>query len=89
MPISTLFDLTYQALVLVLLLSLPAVLTAALLGLAIGLAQAVTQIQDQSLSQAMKIVGVLAACLIFGKWMGVQLLAFGTALFRNFAFYQG
>jgi hypothetical protein len=46
MTSSTILDLTQQALVLVLLLSLPIVLTAAVVGLAVAILQAVTQVQD-------------------------------------------
>jgi type III secretion protein S len=84
---ATVFDLVHQALVLVLMLSLPAVLTAGVVGLLIGLVQAVTQIQDQSMSQAVKLVAVLAVCMLFGNWMGIQLLSFGENLFRNFAVF--
>ncbi len=46
-----------EVLLLVLYLSAPVLIIAAAIGLAVGLLQAVTQIQDQSLPQTLKLVG--------------------------------
>jgi type III secretion protein S len=62
-----------RALTLVLLLSLPAVLTSALVGLLTGIAQAVTQIQDQSVAQALKLIAVLAALALSWKWIAAEI----------------
>ncbi len=77
-------DLARQAAVLAVLLGLPAAVTAAVIGLLMGIAQAVTSIQDQSLAQALKIVGVLVVVMLSGAWIGNELMAFGTEVFRNF-----
>ena len=53
-------QLTYQALWLVLLLSAPPVIVAAIIGLVIAFLQAATQIQEQTLSFAVKLIAVMA-----------------------------
>jgi len=61
------------ALLVVLYASAPVVITALAVGLLIGLAQALTQIQDQSLPQTVKLVAVLVVLLLFGPVMGYQI----------------
>ncbi|GGF05320.1 translocation protein [Aliidongia dinghuensis] len=56
-------------LMLVLLLSLPALAISVVVGLIVGLLQAVTQIQDQTLPQAIKLVCVLVLLIAAGPWM--------------------
>lgn len=58
-----------NGLLLVLLLSLPCVLTAAGIGLIVGILQAVTQVQEQTIAAAPKIVGVFLVILLGGGLM--------------------
>jgi flagellar biosynthesis protein FliQ len=58
-----------HGLMLSLLLSLPSVLTAAAIGLVVGILQAVTQVQEQTIAAAPKIVGVFAIILLGGGLM--------------------
>jgi type III secretion protein S len=81
---TTVLDLTQNALMIAMLLSLPAAITAALIGLLVGIAQAVTSIQDQSLAQSIKIVAVMLVLLVTGGWMGGELMTFGGDVLRNF-----
>ncbi|WP_274425140.1 flagellar biosynthetic protein FliQ [Chelativorans sp. YIM 93263] len=60
------------SLVVILLVSAPVIITALAVGLLIGLAQALTQIQDQSLPQIVKLVAVLLVILFFGPFMAYQ-----------------
>jgi type III secretion protein S len=78
---TSVLDLTYQALILVLTLSLPAVLTAALVGLIVAALQAVTQIQDQNIGLAAKLIAVFVALILSARWIGGELLNFGNRLF--------
>jgi len=55
-------SLVQKALMVVLMLSAPALIIAIVIGLGVGLLQALTQIQDQTLPQAVKLVAVL--CLL-------------------------
>lgn len=53
----------------VLFISGPMVLLAAALGLIIGIIQAATQVQEQTLGSAVKILGVFLALIVFGFYM--------------------
>jgi len=81
----TVIDLTQQALVLILMLSLPAVLTAGVVGILAGLLQAITQIQDQSIGYAAKLIAVTVVIALMARWMAVELMTFGDSLFRMVA----
>jgi len=58
-----------RGLMLSLLLSLPCVLAAASIGLVVGILQAVTQVQEQTIAAAPKIIGVFLIILIGGGFM--------------------
>jgi flagellar biosynthesis protein FliQ len=58
-----------RGLMLSLLLSLPCVLAAAGIGLIVGILQAVTQVQEQTIAAAPKIIGVFMIILIGGGFM--------------------
>jgi type III secretion protein S len=73
MDTAAVVDASYRSLMLVFVLSLPAVLTAAAVGLAAAIAQAVTQIQDQGVSLALKLGAVLAVLAISSHWMASEL----------------
>jgi type III secretion protein S len=73
MDTATVVDVTYRALMLVLLLSLPAAITSAAVGLGVAAIQAVTQIHDQGVAQSLKLIAVLVVLAIFAKWMATEL----------------
>jgi type III secretory pathway component EscS len=62
-----------HGLMLALILSLPAVLVAASIGLIVGILQAVTQVQEQTIAAAPKILGVFAILLMGGGLMMTML----------------
>jgi len=68
--------LATDAVLLMLVLSLPPVLLATILGLLISLLQALTQIQEQNLPFSVKLIGVVIVLLLLSPWMGEQLLAY-------------
>ena len=72
MDTAAVVEASYRALLLVLFLSLPAVITSAAVGLVTAIAQAVTQIQDQGVAQALKLVAVLIALVICCRWMAAE-----------------
>lgn len=74
-----------QALMTVLLLSAPALGLAILIGLSVGLIQALTQVQDQTLPQAVKLVGVLLLLIFTGPLLAGQVVALGDLVLNNFA----
>lgn len=84
MPTVTLLDYSYQTLILVAILALPAVITSAVVGLLVGFLQAITQVNDSSIAQAAKLIATLVVLLITVRWMGHELVTFAQQLFRNF-----
>ena len=79
---SALLDITLLMLRLVVLVSLPPVLTAALIGLFIGILQAVTQLQDQSLPFAIKFLGVAFVITLTLPWLGSSFNNFMSQIFN-------
>ena len=75
-------SLMKQALMTVLLLSAPALGVAILIGLGVGLLQALTQIQDQTLPQAVKLVAVLL--VLIGPLLATQVAALASHVLDNF-----
>lgn len=51
-----------------LMISLPCVLVAASIGLVVGILQAVTQVQEQTIAAAPKIIAVFLTIIILGMW---------------------
>lgn len=55
-----------KGMVVMLMISMPCVLTAASIGLVVGIIQAVTQVQEQTIAAAPKIVGVFLVIILLG-----------------------
>lgn len=77
-------SITREALYLTLLVSGLPVLSCLLVGFVVALFQATTQIQEQTLTFAPKILAVFGLLAIAGPWMGHHLLAFAVRLFEGF-----
>jgi type III secretion protein S len=77
-------SLVQDALMTVLLLSAPALGVAILVGLGVGLLQALTQIQDQTLPQAVKLVAVLLVIIVVGPLLGGQVVELTSEMLDNF-----
>lgn len=67
-----------RALVTVLLVSAPALGIAIVIGVTVGLIQALTQIQDQSLPQSVKLVAVMLVLILAGPLLAVQVGALAS-----------
>jgi type III secretion protein S len=78
------YQLSYQALLLILILSGPPILISTLLGLFVAIFQAATQIQEQTLSFMVKLIAVILTLLLMGNWLGAQILQFANSIFLNF-----
>ncbi|KWV58261.1 type III secretion protein HrpO [Bradyrhizobium macuxiense] len=65
---ATLVNVAVEALTLSVVLSLPAVLVATIVGLTISLIQAMTQIQEQTLSFAVKLISVNLVLVATASW---------------------
>jgi flagellar biosynthesis protein FliQ len=73
-----------QALYLVLLVSAPPVLMSLVVGFLISVFQATTQIQEQTLSFAPKVIAVFGVLALAGPWIGSQLVRFTFHVFDQF-----
>lgn len=76
MPYEGVIQLTSEALMLCLLLSAPAVLVSVIVGLTVSFVQAVTSLQDQAISQGIKLVCVTAVVVMAAPWGGATLMNF-------------
>lgn len=77
-------SITQQALYLVLIASAPPVVMSLLIGLMISIFQAATQIQEQTLTFAPKLVVVFGVLALTGSWIGAQLIRFTFHVFDRF-----
>lgn len=78
------YQLSYQALLLILLLSGPPILISTLLGLVVAIFQAATQIQEQTLSFMVKLIAVILTLFVMGGWLAAQIMQFTNNIFLNF-----
>jgi type III secretion protein S len=69
-----------QALMMCVVLSLPAVLVSAIVGLLVSFFQAITSLQDSSISQGIKLLAVTIAVIVAAPWAGATLLRFSEAI---------
>jgi type III secretion protein S len=79
------YQLTYQALLLILLLSGPPILISTILGLVVAIFQAATQIQEQTLSFMVKLLAVIITLFVMGGWLAAQIMQFTNNIFLNFS----
>jgi type III secretion protein S len=81
---SEIYQLSYQSLYLILLLSGPPILISMLLGLLVAIFQAATQIQEQTLSFTVKLVAVILVLMLMGGFLSAQIMQFSLTIFDNF-----
>lgn len=72
--------LTAQALWLTLLLSMPPIIAASVVGLLISLIQALTQIQEQTLPFAFKLIAVIISIFLTSRWIGIEIYNYSLAI---------
>ena len=68
-----LLSVLVKAMYLVLWLSLPPIVVASVVGTLFSLFQALTQIQEQTLSFAIKLIAVMATLALTARWIGGEL----------------
>ncbi|MFT0891981.1 type III secretion system export apparatus subunit SctS [Pseudochelatococcus sp. G4_1912] len=73
-----------EAMILVMLLSMPPIIVASVVGVLISLIQALTQIQEQTLSFAIKLIAVAATIAAMSGWLGSEILNYTLKLFNDF-----
>ena len=76
----------HQGLLLILVLSMPTIAVASVVGVLFGLFQALTQIQEQTLSFAVKLIAVGVTLALTARWIGVELYNYTVVLFDSFAY---
>lgn len=81
---SFLLETTNQALILVLLLSMPPIIVATVVGVLVSLLQALTQIQEQTLGFAIKLIVVTVTLLFTASWTGAEMYKFTEHIFDIF-----
>lgn len=73
-------DYTVKAAMLMLLLSLLPTIVATVVGLLVSLVQALTQIQEQTLGFAVKLVAVAATLLLSMSWLGSEMYNYTVSI---------
>ncbi|MET0596283.1 MAG: type III secretion system export apparatus subunit SctS [Mesorhizobium sp.] len=82
-PETAIHEIT-ESMVLVMLLSMPPIVVASVVGILISLIQALTQIQEQTLSFAIKLIAVAATLAATAGWLGGEILNYTVRLFNDF-----
>ena len=72
-----------DGIIVILIISGPIVLAAALIGLVIGVLQAATQVQEQTIGSAIKIIGIFALIIFAGFWMYQYLSQYTSRTFST------
>ncbi|MCK0526960.1 type III secretion system export apparatus subunit SctS [Anaerobiospirillum sp. NML120449] len=60
---------------------MPPILIASIVGILFALLQAITQLQEQTLSFAVKLVAVAVVLFMLLGWIGAEILKYGTTIF--------
>ena len=76
-----------SALMMVIKMALPILLTSMIIGLIISIFQTVTSIQEQTLTFVPKVLGVFTMIMILGNWMLTELSGFIVTLWSDFSKY--
>ena len=78
-------DYAKMCMLLVLRLSLVPIIVATVIGILVSLLQALTQIQEQTLGFAVKLIAISITLLVCASWMGSELLLYTQNIFNHFA----
>ena len=70
-----------DGLMLIVLLSAPALLVTTLLCVLVSLLQGLFQIQDQALSHTVKVIALVVVLLLTGRWMQTELVSLANQMF--------
>ena len=81
---SILFEYSYEALLLILIISAPPIILASIVGIMVAIFQAATQIQEQTFAFAIKLVVIFGTLMITGGWLCSMILRFAALIFQNF-----
>jgi type III secretion protein S len=73
-----------QSMMLVMILSMPPIVVASVVGILVSLLQALTQVQEQTVSFAIKLIAVAITLSLMAGWLGSELLNYTLKLFNDF-----
>jgi type III secretion protein S len=73
-----------ESMVLVMLLSMPPIVVASVVGIVVSLLQALTQVQEQTVSFAIKLVAVAITIAAMASLFGSEMLKYTLKLFNDF-----
>ena len=76
-----------EALMMVIRMSLPILLTSMIIGLVISIFQTVTSIQEQTLTFVPKVLGVFTMIMLMGNWMLTELSNYVIKVWSDFSLY--
>ena len=76
-----------ESMLLVMLLSMPPIVVASVVGIVVSLLQALTQVQEQTLSFAIKLIAVAATIALMAGFLGSTMLTYTLKLFDEFPNY--
>ena len=82
---AALLDYAEKCLIIILQLSLIPIVVATVIGLIVSLLQALTQIQEQTLGFAVKLIAISITIMVSASWMGAQILHYTQDIFSKFA----
>lgn len=82
---SQLLEYAQTCLILILRISLLPIVVATVIGILVSLLQALTQIQEQTLGFAVKLIAISVTIMAVSSWMGGQLLLYTQDIFNNVA----
>lgn len=83
MDANALISYASQMLLLVLYLSMPPIVAAAGVGTLVALLQALTQLQEQTLSFAIKLIVVIIVIFATAQWLGAELYNYSDHVFNS------
>lgn len=86
MDVTDIVSQVVHGLMLTLWLSLPPILVASVVGTLFSLVQALTQIQEQTLSFAIKLIAVGLTLFLTARWVGGEIFNYTVSLFDSFPY---
>ena len=76
-----------EALLLIIKVSAPMLLTSLVIGLVVSIFQTATSIQEQTLTFVPKVLSIFAAMILLGNWMATEITDYIINLWNDFSLY--
>ena len=80
-----LLEYAQKCMIIILQLSLIPICVATVIGLIVSLLQALTQIQEQTLGFAVKLIAISLTLMVCASWMGGEIMLYTQQIFARFA----